>query len=182
MPSGTNVPSASDRPSNEPSMTEVKGAFRDREDVERAVYRLGQESVPSDSIRVYVTDTEGGSTRELDVEEEAGTLQGALVGAALGTLIGLLVVALVPTGALGAAPAELFEASTLSFAVTVVAILAVGGLPLGAIVGMGHWRIGERISEHELRGGNVWVAVRSDELADVARRILQESGADRVTP
>lgn len=168
-------------PSPDGDMTEVRGMFTDREDAEDAVYRLGQESVPSDSISVHVFDPDAETNRELHVEDEAGTLRGALWGAAGGAALGLLVALLVPTGLLGPMPSEMFEAYTLTVAVSVVAILAVAGLPLGAILGMGHWRTGKRISDREFRRGTVWVSVRSDEMADVARRVLKNAGAERVS-
>ncbi|MGD2046772.1 MAG: hypothetical protein PVJ80_18020 [Gemmatimonadota bacterium] len=161
-------------------LTEVKGMFHDREDVENAVYRLGQESVPSDTISVWVEDKNGDKIRELDVENEAGTLRGAFWGAAGGALIGVVIALLVPTGVFGPAPVELYDASTLAFAVGVVAILAVAGLPLGAFFALGHWRVGTRIPEREMRQGSLWVSVRSDEMADVARRVMRECGAERL--
>ena len=189
MPSMPSMPSAPDTPHDSTSsldspdeeMTEVKGLFTDRAEAEDAVYRLGQESVPSDSISVFVAEPGGDTRRELAVDDEAGTLRGALWGLAGGAALGLLIVALLPTGLLGPMPAELFDAHTLMLGVGVVAILAVAGLPLGAVIGMGHWRSGKRISEREFRRGSVWVAVRSDELAAVARRVLRTSGAARMT-
>lgn len=162
-------------------MTEVEGVFRDRDNVEDAVYALGQQSVPSDSIHVYVADAGGNRKRELEVEKEAGTLRGALYGAVGGAIIGLAIVAAVPTGAFGPTTIDFLTTDTLLGAVRVVATMAVAGVPLGAIIGMGHWRSGELIPEGELDTGSILVTVRSDELADTARRVLRESGAERVT-
>lgn len=162
-------------------MTEVEGAFRDREAVEDAVYALGQQSVPSDSIHVYVADASGKRKRELQVEKEAGTLRGALYGAGAGAVIGLVIVLAVPTGMFGPVTIDFLTADTLLGAVRVIATMAVAGLPLGAILGMGHWRGGDRISDRELGDGSILVTVRSDELADTARRVLRDAGAERVT-
>lgn len=161
-------------------ITEVKGVFHDRDSLEEAVYRLGQKSVPTDSISVLVTDPAHGTSRRVDVEPESGTLRGALFGAVGGGVLGLLVLLLVPAGLLGATPAELFEQSTVVFGLSVVAVLAFAGLRLGAVLGMGHWRSRRSISERDFRQGEVWVSVRSDELSDVADRVLRESGAERV--
>jgi hypothetical protein len=162
-------------------LTEVEGIFRDREAVEDAVYALGQQSVPSDSIHVYVADTDGRRTRELNVEREAGTLRGALYGALGGAVVGLAIVLAIPTGAFGPVSIEFLTADTLLGAIRVIVTLAVAGVPLGAILGMGHWRGGERISAEELGDGALVVTVRSDELADTARQVLRDAGAERVT-
>ena len=157
----------------------VTAVFSDPADVNRAVRRLTEKSVPADSIRVFLVDESGVRRREVDVEDEAGALKGALIGAAVGAGIGLLIVVLVPVLMGGVSLGALDVASVLG-ALRAMAILAVAGVPLGAIVGMGHWRGRKRIAETGLSPHRIHVAVESDELATLARGILLESGAERV--
>jgi hypothetical protein len=66
-------------------------------------------------------------------------------------------------------------------ALSAIVILAIGGLRLGGIIGMGHWRVGKRVSDEELEEGAAWVIVESDEMADVSRRVLRDMGAERLS-
>lgn len=157
----------------------VTGVFRDPGDVNRAVRRLTAKSVPADSIRVFIVDEAGQRRREVDVEDEAGALKGALIGAAAGAGIGLVIVLLVPM-LMGGVNIGWLDASSLLGALRAIAILAVAGVPLGAILGMGHWQGRKRIAETGLSPHRIHVAVESDEFATLAREILEDSGAERV--
>jgi hypothetical protein len=157
----------------------VTGIFHDPEDVNRAVRRLTAKSVPVDVIRVFVVDETGTRRHEIAVEDEAGALKGALVGAGLGAAIGLLVVILVPL-LTGSASVGALGVSTLMGALRAIAICAVAGLPLGAILGMGHWEGRKRIAASGLSPHRIHVAVESEELASLARSVLEDSGAERV--
>jgi len=61
----------------------------------------------------------------------------------------------------------------------------VGGAALGhgfgALSGLEFWTEDFELHEADLRRGAVLVAVHSDDLHDVARRLFAEAGADRVT-
>lgn len=157
----------------------VTGIFRDPDDVNRAVRRLTAKSVPADSIRVFLVDESGEPRQEIRVEDEAGALKGALIGAAAGAGIGLVIVILVPILMGGESIAGLEVASLLG-ALRAMAILAVAGVPLGAILGMGHWQGRKRIADTGLSPHRIHVAVESEELATLAREILADSGAEHV--
>ncbi|HUP51396.1 MAG TPA: hypothetical protein VM198_02885 [Longimicrobiales bacterium] len=158
----------------------VKGVFRDRESVSRAVRRLTAASVPVDSIRVFVVARDGGRRREISVEDEAGALRGALIGAGIGAAIGLALALLVTTGLFGSRSAGFFGISSISDALGVIAVCAIAGVPLGTILGMGRWDATKRISDAELTDGEVQVVVESAKLAKLARGVLEDAGADRV--
>lgn len=158
----------------------VKGVFRDRERVGRAVRRLTAESVPVDSIRVFVVPRDGGHRREIPVEDEAGALRGALMGAGIGTAVGVVLALLVTTGLLGSRSAGFLGISSISDTLGTIAVCAIAGVPLGTILGMGHWDAKKKISESDVTGGEVHVVVESAKLAGLSRRVLEDAGADRV--
>jgi hypothetical protein len=157
----------------------VLGVFGDPDDVDRAVRRLTAKSVPVDSIRVFVVDERGRRRREIAVEDEAGALRGALTGAGLGALVGVLTVILVPV-LTGGASVGGFGVSSLFGALRAVALCAAAGVPLGAIIGMGRWQGRKKIAETGLGPHRIYVAVDSDQMASVARAVLEDEGAERV--
>ena len=157
----------------------VTGVFRNPDDVSRAVRRLTAKSVPVDVIRVFVVDETGTRRREIPVEDEAGALKGALVGAGLGALVGLVIVILVPI-LMGSASLGALGTATLMGSLRAIAICAVAGLPLGAILGMGRWQGSKRIAATGLTPHRIHVAVESEELASLARAVLEDAGAERV--
>lgn len=165
------------RSSGSPDQAEVAAIFRDRDSVIRAVERLAEKSVPADSVRVFVDDQAGGR-REVPVEDESGALRGALIGAAVGALIGVGIVIAVALGLYG--PAEVGVLSFRGVAGALRAILggAAAAVPLGALLGLGYWQGRKKISKDDFRTGTATVVVESDELSELARGVLQETGGD----
>lgn len=162
-------------------MRRVRGIFSNREGVTRAVERLARKSVPPDAIDVIVLDARGEPTRSVPVEDEAGTLRGALIGAACGVALGVVIVVLTLAGVFGPVGVELLGTATLAGALRAILMSAVACVPLGALFGMGHWRGRKKIRLSEVEAGAVAVVVESDELAGVARRVLEEAGARSVS-
>lgn len=157
-------------------MSHVMGVFRSRTGVAEAVRRLAERSVPSNEIDIVVLDADGRPRRRVSVEDESGTTRGAIIGAA----IGVVVVLLLTFGAVGAVPAERIGAGTLFGALRAIAVLAAAGVPLGGLIGLGYWNGRTRIGAREAEEGAVAVIVETDELVDVARSALEESGADEI--
>lgn len=155
-----------------------EAVFHERAALERGVRGLGRESVPADAIHVHVLDESGARIREVDVPKEAGTLRGALLGAAAGGLIGLVLVLLAAAGAFGELPLGSIGVPSVLAAAGAILTLAVSGLPLGAVLGLGHWTSRRRVSDEELAEGGVLVRVTNDELADTGRRVLREAGGE----
>lgn len=160
-------------------MLNVRGVFHDENQVRKAVERLLEQSVPVDEITVTVLDPSDTPKREVPVEDETGVLHGTLIGAAAGGALGF-VAAILAIGVYAGWP-ELLTGIGLSWMLRGAVIGAVGGVPLGAILGMGRWRKDEELGAEDLDAGSVVVDVRSGELAELAQRVLDEAGADRVT-
>jgi hypothetical protein len=158
----------------------IKGTFRDRKTASTAVRRLSEKSVPADEIEVLVMDAEGNLKRKVAIEDEAGTLRGAIIGAISGAVLGVVVIALVVAGVLGPTTTEPLGLTAVGGALRAALILAVAGVPLGAILGLGYWNGRTRISSREVRGGLIAVVVKSDDLAVTAREVLEEAGAGEV--
>ncbi len=159
-------------------MMKVSGVFHDRKRVTRAVERLVGKSVPTDQITVTLMDAEGEPKRVVPVEDESGVLHGALVGAGAGAGLGFAA-AIVAIGVY-VGWSELWSVVGLSWVLRGALIGMVGGVPLGAVIWMGRWRKKDELGDVDLDGGSAVVEVRSDELADLARRILDDAGAERV--
>lgn len=170
-------PSPTPRSSGSPDQAEVSAVFRDPDAVIRAVDRLAEKSVPADSVRVFVDDGRGGR-REIPVEDESGALRGALIGAAVGATVGL---GIAIAGALGLyGPTEVEVLSFRGVAGALRAILggAAAAVPLGALLGLGYWQGRKKISKDDFRSGTATVVVESDELSELSRQVLQETGGD----
>ncbi|MEX2470987.1 MAG: hypothetical protein WEA34_02330 [Gemmatimonadota bacterium] len=161
------------------TMTKVSGVFHDRKRVTQAVERLMGKSVPTDEITVTLVDAEGEPKREIPVEDEPGVLHGALMGAGAGAGLGL--VAAIAAIGFYIGWSELWSVVGLSWVMRGALIGMVGGVPLGAVIWMGRWRKKDELGDRDLDGGSVVIEVRSDELADLVRRVLEDAGAHRVT-
>lgn len=162
--------------------TVVKGVFHGKKRLTRAVERLAENSVPADVIAVHVLDPSGNPAREVPVEDESGALKGAILGAVAGAGVGLLILVLVLSGALGRVGVDLLDPRSIFGALRTVVAAAAAGVPLGALLGLGRWRGRKKISDEDLeRGSGATVTVKSDSLAETARRVLRESGAEGVT-
>ncbi|HET9948492.1 MAG TPA: hypothetical protein VFQ22_06200 [Longimicrobiales bacterium] len=157
----------------------VKAVFRDVRALDRAVRQLASRSVPVDAIRVYVVRGDGRPAREIPVEGESGAARGAFVGAGIGAAAGLVLVALALLGVFGEPVVGLLGG--FAGGLRVVALAALAGVPLGALLGMGRWRAGASISDDELSGSaRAVVVVHSPALAARATEVLEASGAERV--
>lgn len=161
-------------------MSRVRGVFRSHESVTDAVRRLSERSVPSDEIEVFVLDAAGNRKRKVQVEDESGALRGAILGGVGGAALGVVIVGLVVTGVLAPNGIDPFGMRSVLGALRTILILAAGGVPLGAILALGHWEARTRIRPAEMNEGSVLVVVETEELAGVAREVLEEAGAEEV--
>ncbi len=160
--------------------TLVEGVFHDRDALTESVRGLLEKSVPADSIRVFVRDARGERSREVDVDDEAGTLRGALFGAAAGGGVALVLALAAAAGFLGPTRVEPLGLVGLSGAFAAALAGAAAGVPLGALLGMGRWRGASRIGAVEIRDTGAVVVVESSELAELAASVLRGTGAERV--
>ena len=158
----------------------VQGVFHDRKALVRAVERLAEKSVPADSIRVYVLDQQGNRDREVEVEDESGALRGAIIGAVAGGVLGLLIAVAVALGLAGPVEVGFLSFRGLSGALSSILALAGAAVPLGALLGLGHWQGRKKIDEKELQSGAALVVVDSAELSELARQVLDDAGAEEV--
>lgn len=158
----------------------VSAVFRDRGHATRAVRRLAEKSVPADTIRVFLLADDDTRRHEIPVEDEAGALRGALIGAGVGAVVGVGVVALATSGVLGPIQSEPLGVRTVLGAARAVLMAAVAGVPLGALLGMGHWQGRKKLAETGDSTSPVEVAVESEAVRETALDVLREAGADRI--
>lgn len=158
----------------------VSGIYHAAPTATEAVRTLLGESVPADVIAVVVRSPEG-DTRSVDVEDETGVWHGAWVGARIGAVVGALLMgglAVVVPLTSGDGP---FAGHPFAAALRGALGGAAAGVTLGGILGIGRWNGLSALDAKILEGSRIEVRVRSDELADTARRILEDAGADEVT-
>jgi len=154
----------------------VRSFFFNVRGLNRAVTSLTRRSVPVDEIHIYVLDDHGDPRRELIVEDEPGTLAGALIGAVIGVALGVVIVALARLGAFERINDAVYGLGTVQGAFRLVAVLALVGVPIGGVINLGHWNARKEIPEAERDAPGFLVVVETEELADVARRVLDDVG------
>jgi len=154
----------------------VKRLFPDVHGLNRAVTRLTRLSVPVDEIHVYVLDDHGEPRRELTVEDEPGTLAGALIGAVIGAAVGVIIVALAQLGPFERINDAIYGLDTIQGAFRLAAVLAFIGVPIGGILNMSRWNARKEIHDADRNGDGFLVVVETEELADLAERVLDEVG------
>ena len=159
----------------------IRGLYRRRGDVSRAVDSLVANNIPVDELDVYVVDELGRPTRRLSIRDEPGTTRGAIAGAIMGASLGAVVLALVFLGVLGESWIDAFGPNVYISTLALLCVPAAAGVPIGAVIGMGHWQGRKKVSVPEVETGGVIVVVQTEELADVARRVLRDTGAVDVT-
>lgn len=158
-------------------MRTIRGTFQNRTTMSNAVRGLSEKSVPADMIDVQVIDADGNMMRQVEVEDEAGTLRGAIIGGICGALIGIAVIVFELAGGLGPDSTGTPGNTALGGAVRLAISVTLGGIPLGAIIGLGYWNGRTKVSKREMREGSVVVSVESDELAETARGVFEDAGA-----
>ena len=159
--------------------TLVTGIFKTRSSAERAVDGLVSNGFSRDDISLLMSDMTRG--REFGVQMATKAPEGAAAGATVGGVLGAIAAGLVALGTIVVPGLGLLAAGP---AVAVLAGLgagaAAGGLT-GALIGLG-------IPEHEakfyndvIEGGGILLGVYAhDDKKDLARKILDAAGAEKV--
>ncbi len=161
-------------------MKAVTGIFHDQEHAARAIEALGAAGVPTDEISVMVMDASG--LHEVPVEETSPVLKGALAGGAIGAALGGIGAALAVTGVVvGPAGALLLGAGPVVAAIRGVLAGAGLGYGVGVLASLDHWKNEADLHAQDLEKGAALITIHSEELQDVARSILRESGAARIS-
>jgi hypothetical protein len=155
-------------------MKTTAAIYHDEDKLADAVETLLGQSVPVDEISVVIRGRDGEVKREVPVEDETGAKRGAAIGAAVGATLGAVGVTLASVGT------AMVAAGPLLAAVQGAAAGGVAGIPIGGVLGLGHWG-GVHIGEGELEEGSALVAVHSDDLASLARGVFESTGADHIT-
>ncbi len=170
-----------EEPATKIARSGVKSFFPDVRGLNRAVTRLTRSGVPADEIHVYVLDAQGEPRRELTVEDESGTLAGALIGAVIGAAVGVMIVALAQLGPFERINDAVYGLGTIQGAFRLVAALALLGVPIGGVLNLGHWNARNQIPEAERDAHGFLVVVETEELAELARRVLADVGGRPMT-
>ncbi|MGD2045978.1 MAG: hypothetical protein PVJ80_07750 [Gemmatimonadota bacterium] len=158
----------------------IQGVFERRDSLREAVNGLMARGVPTNTIRVYLVDSHGNRRRELPVDSGSGALRGALIGAGGGAIVGLAIAALLSIEISDAGATTPLGVGSFLGGLRVAALLAAAGVPLGGLLGMGHWQGAYRVSSSDLERFKALVVVETRSKADEARQVLDQSGAELV--
>jgi hypothetical protein len=157
----------------------VSGIYHDADRVTAAVRALLNESVPADSIGVTIRDA-AGRRRTVKIGDEPGVLEGAKMGAWIGAGLGSVIMFGAAIWTATATGEGLLPVGPFSAAISGALGGAGAGVMLGAIIGMGRWKGMPDLGPKMLETGSATVSVRSDALANKARQVLTENGAENV--
>jgi len=148
----------------------------------RIVDELQASGVPSDDISVLFPDTRG--TKDFAHEHNTKAPEGAVAGVSAGGVIGGTVGLLAGIGALAIPGVGPFIAAgpLLAALSGAAAGAAVGGIA-GALVGLGIPEIEAKTYEGKIRGGNILIAVHTDntDTEKRAKRAFEQHGAHDVS-
>jgi len=148
---------------------------------DRIVDDLQSSGVPSEDISVLFPDLRG--TRDFAHEHNTKAPEGAVAGVSAGGVVGGTIGLLAGIGALAIPGVGPFIAAgpLLAALSGAAAGAAVGGLA-GALVGLGIPEIEAKTYEGKIRGGNILIAVHTDnaETEKRAQRTLEQNDAHDV--
>lgn len=157
----------------------VSGIHEDESSLTAAVKKLQEQGVPADEISVIVRDPSG-EEKEAPVDLESGVVQGAVIGGSLGAALGAAGLTLVSTGVIVVPGVSLLAAGPVLSAIRgAVAGGALGG-GVGGLAGIGRFFSKPHIDAEALEKGSAIVSVHSDDLAEIARTVLEETGAGQI--
>lgn len=159
----------------------IEGTFHQPKKVAHAVDALLDASIPADDIRVRVSLHDGEHELPIATKRTVG-IWGIVAGSLIGGVVGLAVAWLVSAGIISPFGMSLLLAHEpwLTLVRGALAGIAIGFM-CGLVLGLAVWR-----ARVDLNGANVErdaasIVVRSDGLHDLARSILEKSGAETVT-
>jgi hypothetical protein len=156
----------------------VIGIVETQARAERIVEDLQTNGVPSSDISVLFPDTRG--TKDFAHEHNTKAPEGAVAGVGAGGVIGGTLGLLAGIGALAIPGVGPFIAAgpLLAALSGAAAGAAVGGIA-GALVGLGIPEIEAKTYEGKIRGGNILIAVHTDnsETEKRAKRTFEQQGA-----
>jgi hypothetical protein len=160
-------------------MKTVTGSFHDEELAAKAIEGLVEAGVPVDEISVVVMDA--GGAHEVPIQETTPVLKGGIAGGALGGVLGGVGAVLAATGVVVGPGAILLASGPVLAAIQGVVGGAGLGYGVGVLASLDYWKDEADLHAEDLEKGAALITVHSDDLHDVAREILRESGATRTS-
>lgn len=160
-------------------MKTVTASFHDEERASRAIEGLVEAGVPVDEISVVLMDASG--AHEVPIHETTPVVKGAVAGGAIGGVLGGLGAVLAATGVVMGPGAILLASGPVLAAIQGVVGGAGLGYGIGVLASLDQWKDEADLHAEDLEKGAALITVHSDELHDVAREILRESGAERIS-
>jgi len=160
-------------------MKTVTGSFHDEEFASKAISGLVDAGVPVDEISVVVVDSSG--SHPVPIGETTPVVKGAVAGGAIGGVLGGVGAVLAATGVVLGPGAILLASGPVLAAIQGVVGGAGLGYGIGVLASLDLWRNEVDLHAEELEQGAALITVHSDELHDLAREVLRESGATRIS-
>ena len=157
----------------------VTAVFHSREAAENAVNELMRNGFSEDDLSLLMSETTRG--REFGIKPGTKAPEGAATGAAIGGTVGAIAAGLTAVASITIPGLALVAAGPLVAALAGLGAGAAAGGLTGALVGMGIPEHEAAFFKNEIERGRILVGVYAHgDRADMAKRILDDSGAEKV--
>jgi hypothetical protein len=157
----------------------ISGIFHSRADAELAVEQLVDAGFPVQDTSLLMSETTRG--REFAVDKSNKVPEGAATGATIGGVLGAVAAGLAAVGTLTVPGLSLVAAGPIIAALSGLGAGAATGGLAGALIGLGIPEHEAKFYKDELSKGGILVGVYAhSDRQDVARKILEAAGAEKV--
>lgn len=158
-------------------MKNIVAVFKSRATAEQALAQLESAGLRGDQISVVMTDAARGA--HFALHESSKVDEGAAAGAGIGGLAGAILGAVLSASVLTIPGLNIVVTGALASGLAGLGAGAMVGGLVGGLVGAGIPEHEARLYEHEIKKGNVFVAVtvESDTQKDIVTRIFKNVDA-----
>ncbi len=141
-------------------MALISAVFSDRYSAEQAITQMETAGVTPDQISLVMTDEARG--KHFSLKESSKVDEGAASGAGVGGLLGAVAGLALAAGTIVIPGANLIVTGTLISALAGLGAGATAGGLIGGLIGAGIPEHEAKLYEKEIKGGNVLVAVETE--------------------
>ena len=158
----------------------ISGIFHSREDAELAVNQLVDAGFPVQDTSLLMSETTRG--REFAINKSNKAPEGAATGATIGGVLGAVAAGLAAVGTLTVPGLSLVAAGPIVAALSGLGAGAATGGLAGGLIGLGIPEHEAKFFKDEISKGGILVGVYAhNDRQDVARKILEAAGAEKVS-
>jgi len=158
----------------------ITGIYNSRDKAEQAVDELIRAGFAPEDVSILMSDTTRG--REFAMKRSNKAPEGAATGATIGGVLGAVAAGLAAVASISVPGLAVVAAGPLVAALTGLGVGAAAGGLTGALIGLGIPEHEAKFYKKEIEKGGILVGVYAhDDRVELARDILDSSGAEKVT-